>query len=279
MVLIGNYNKLEIIKKVDHGVYLDGLELGEILLPARYVPEDAKINSFVDVFLYNDSEDRLIATTLKPYAQVGDFAYLKVASVHPEGAFLDWGLPKDLLVPFREQKITMTEGKSYIVAVFLDKATNRIAASSKIDKFLKKDVIELSDNQEVDIMVDHETDIGYTAIVNNAYHGLLYKSEIFQPLPKGMKCEAWIKKIREDKKIDLSLTEPGRNNIESLAAKILTELKNKHGFLPLNDKSPSENIYSTFQQSKKSFKTALGFLYKQRLIIIGDDGIHLVNDR
>jgi len=277
MLLIGNYNTLLIVKKVDHGIYLDGHEFGEILLPTRYVPKDAEINTSIDVFIYNDSEDRLIATTEIPFAKVGDFAYLKVASVRPEGAFLDWGLPKELLVPFREQKITMTESKSYIVAVFLDLATNRIAASSKIEKFFKKEIAGLSDNQIVDIMIDHETDIGYTAIVNNAYHGLLYKSEIFQPLPKGMKCTAWIKKIREDNKIDLSMTEPGRNKIGPLADKILAELKNNHGFLPLNDKSPSENIYASFQQSKKSFKIALGYLYKQHLITISDDGINLVN--
>jgi len=277
MLLIGNYNNLQIVKKVDHGVYLDGQEFGEILLPTRYVPNGAKINTSIEVFIYKDSEDRLIATTTKPYAVVGDFAYLKVASVRPEGAFLDWGLPKELLVPFREQKITMSEGKSYIVAVFLDQATNRIAASSKIEKFLKKEIADLSDNQMVEIMIDHETDIGYTAIVDNAYHGLLYKSEIFQPLPKGLKCPAWVKKIREDNKIDLSLTEPGRNKIEPLAEKILAGLKNNHGFLPLNDKSPSEKIYASFQHSKKSFKIAIGYLYKQRLITISDDGIHLTN--
>ncbi len=277
MLEIGKTNSLRIVKKVPFGLYLDGGESGEILMPLRYVPQDCNIDDTIDVFIYNDSEDRLIATTEIPFAKVGDFAYLKVASVRPEGAFLDWGLPKELLVPFREQKITMTEGKSYIVAVFLDLATNRIAASSKIEKFFKKEITDLSDNQIVDIMIDHETDIGYTAIVNNAYHGLLYKSEIFQPLPKGMKCTAWIKKIREDNKIDLSLTEPGRNKIGPLADKILAELKNNHGFLPLNDKSPSENIYASFQQSKKSFKIALGYLYKQHLITISDDGINLVN--
>lgn len=275
MLEIGKINSLRVVKKVDFGIYLDGGQYGDILMPLRYTPENCLVGDLVDAFIYNDSEDRLIATTEIPLAQVGEFAFLKVVSVDQYGAFLDWGLPKDLLVPFREQKITMCQGKSYIVAVFLDKATNRIAASSKIEKFLKKEITDLTDNQMVDVMIDHETDIGYTAIVNNAYHGLLYKSEIFQPLPKGMKCTAWIKKIREDNKIDLSMTEPGRNKIEPLAEKILAELKNNQGFLPLNDKSPSEMIYASFQQSKKTFKIALGYLYKQRLIVISDDGIRL----
>ena len=278
MVSIGNFNTLQIIKRVPFGYYLDALLLGEILLPARYAPADIQINQYLDVFIYRDSEDRLIATTQTPYAQVGQFAMLKVVSVSQEGAFLDWGLPKDLLVPFREQKLTMKEGKSYIVAIFLDQLTQRIAASSKIEKYLNKTPIDLREEQEVDILITHETDIGYNAIINNSWLGLLYKTEIFQPLHKGDTCKAWVKKIREDNKIDLRLTKPGLQNIDELASHILRELSKNNGFLPINDKSPADTIYDMFQQSKKSFKIAIGSLYKQRLITIGADGIKSINN-
>ena len=275
MVLIGNFNTLTIVKRVPFGYYLDGHELGEILLPLRYAKGSMAINSTIDVFIYKDSEDRLIATTEQPLAQVGEFAFLKVVSVSSDGAFLDWGLPKDLLVPFREQKMTMKEGKSYIVAVFLDQLTNRIAGSSKIDKFLDKEPVNLTEGQQVDILICNETEIGFNAIINNAFWGLLYKNEIFQPIAKGMRIPAFIKKIREDNKIDISLTKAGANVTDELAPRILAELENNNGFLPLTDKSSTEQIYSTFHESKKNFKKAVGSLYKQRLITIETDGIRL----
>lgn len=277
MILIGNYNNLEIVKRVPFGYYLDGKELGEILLPQRYAPDNVTMNSFIEVFIYCDSEDRLIATTQTPYALVGQFAYLKVVSVSADGAFLDWGLPKDLLVPYREQKVTLQEGKSYIVAIFLDNLTSRIAASTKIEKYLNKTEINLVEEQEVDILISKETDIGYNAIINNAYSGLLYKSEVFQPLTKGMRCKAYVKKIREDNKIDLSLAKFGIEKFDDLAEQILFELRKNDGFLPLNDKSSAELIYQNFQQSKKTFKIAVGSLYKKRLIIIDNNGIRLTN--
>jgi uncharacterized protein len=277
MVLIGNFNTLTIVKKVPFGYYLDGHELGEILLPLRYAHGSMAINSVIEVFIYKDSEDRLIATTEQPYALVGQFAFLKCVSVSSDGAFLDWGLPKDLLVPFREQKMTMKEGKSYIVAVFLDQLSKRIAASSKIDKFLNKQEINLTEGQQVDILVCNETEIGYNAIISNAFWGLLYKNEIFQPITKGMRCHAFVKKIREDNKIDISLTKAGINVTDELAPKILAELQNNNGFLPLTDKSSTELIYNTFHESKKNFKKAIGSLYKQRLITIEPDGIRLNN--
>lgn len=277
MVQIGNYNTLQIIKKVDFGFYLDGQELGEILLPKRYASESMKVNDAIEVFIYKDSEDRLIATTEKPYAQVGEFAYLKVVAVSADGAFLDWGLSKDLLAPFREQKMTMKEGKSYVVAVFLDKLSMRVAASSKIERHLDKSEIDVVENQEVDILIANETDIGYNAIVNNKFIGLIYKNEVFQPIAKGMKCKAYIRKIREDGKIDLSLTKSGMEKITDLAPRIMAELKNNNGFLPLNDHSSAEQIYELFQESKKAFKKAIGTLYKQRLITLNDDGIRIID--
>jgi predicted RNA-binding protein (virulence factor B family) len=236
-----------------------------------------QINTTIDVFIYKDSEDRLIATTQQPNAQVGQFAYLKVVSVSAEGAFLDWGLSKDLLVPFREQKLTMQQGKSYIVAIFLDQLTSRIAASSKIDKYLNKQPINLTEGQQVDILVTNQTEIGYNAIINNAFSGLLYKNEIFQPLAKGMQTKAFIKKIRDDKKIDISLTKTGIIVADELAPRILEELKHNNGFLPLTDKSSIEQIYTAFHESKKNFKKAIGALYKQRLISIDADGIRIIN--
>jgi uncharacterized protein len=278
MVLIGNFNTLTVVKRVPFGYYLDGHELGEILLPQRYAPEGTEINSEIEVFIYCDSEDRLIATTQKPYAKVGEFAYLKVVSVSQDGAFLDWGLPKDLLVPFREQKLTMQEGKSYIVTIFLDQLTKRIAASSKIDKYLNKQDINLVEGEQVDILVCTETDIGFTAVINNEYPGLLYKTEIFQPLTKGMRCQAYIKKIRDDKKIDISLTKAGIIVENDLAPKILDELERNNGFLPLTDKSSPDEIYRMFHESKKNFKRAIGALYKQRIISIDADGIRIINE-
>ncbi len=277
MVQIGNFNTLTIVKRVPFGYYLDGQQLGEILLPMRYAQGSMEINSAIEVFVYNDSEDRLIATTQRPYACVGQFAYLKVVSVSADGAFLDWDLPKDLLVPFREQKMDMKEGKFYIVAIFLDKLTNRIAASSKIDKYLNKHEINLTEGQQVDILVCAETEIGFTAIINDQYAGLLYKTEIFQPLAKGQRCKAFIKKIREDKKIDICLTKAGSIVADELGPRILNELKNNNGFLPVTDKSSTDQIYSMFHESKKSFKRAIGSLYKQRLISIEPDGIRLIN--
>jgi predicted RNA-binding protein (virulence factor B family) len=277
MVLIGNFNTLTVVKRVPFGYYLDGLQLGEILLPQRYAPDHLEINSTISVFIYCDSEDRLIATTQQPLAQVGQFAFLKCVSVTDQGAFLDWGLPKDLLVPFREQKMNMKEGKSYIVAVFLDQLTQRIAASSKIDKYLNKTEIDLVEGQEVDLLICNETEIGFNAIINQSFWGLLYKNEIFQPITKGMQCKAFIKKLREDNKIDLCLTKVGIIVAEELGPRILQELQNHNGFLPVTDKSSTELIYGMFHESKKSFKKAIGSLYKQRLIIIETDGIRLIN--
>lgn len=277
MAQIGKTNNLRVVKEVDFGVYLDGEEQGEILLPQRYVPDNYDDTGFIDVFIYLDSEDRIIATTEIPYAMVGEFAFLKVAAVNKYGAFLDWGLPKDLLVPFREQKQDMEEGRSYIVYIYLDEESQRIAASAKVDKFLDLTPIEFVEGEEVDLMIYNETDIGFKAIINGAHWGILYKNEVFQPLKTGDIIKGFIKKIRDDNKIDLSLQKTGFEFLDDVAERILAKLKDQDGFIPVSDKSSPETISEYFGISKKSFKKSVGSLYKKRLIAIEDEGIKLID--
>lgn len=275
MVNIGKYNTLRVLKEVDFGVYLDGENEGEILMPVRYVPKGCQVGDHVDVFLYLDSEDRPIATTEKPYAQVGEFAMLRVKSVNKIGTFLDWGIMKDLLVPFREQKVTMTEERSYLVYIYVDEETSRIVASAKLNKFLNKTVPEYVTGQEVDLIIESETDLGYKAIVNNQHWGILYENEVFEQLDKGLKIKGYIKKIRTDNKIDLSLQPLGYEKVDPITQMILDQLKKTGGFIDVSDKSEAEKVYRVFGISKKTFKQALGALYKQRLITITPDGIRL----
>ncbi|MEI6678856.1 MAG: S1-like domain-containing RNA-binding protein [Mariniphaga sp.] len=275
MAEIGKYNKLRVIKEVDFGVYLDGEKEGEILMPVRYVPKDCQVGDYVDVFLYLDSEDRLVATTEKPYAQVGEFAMLRVKSANKIGTFLDWGIMKDLLVPFREQKATMTEERSYLVYIYVDEETQRIAASAKLNKFLDKALPEYVVGQEVELIIESETDLGYKAIVNNKHWGILYENEVFEQLAKGLKLKGYIKKIRTDNKIDLSLHPLGYDKVDPITQMILDELKKEGGFVAVSDKSDAELVYRVFGISKKSFKQAVGALYKRRLITIEKDGIRL----
>lgn len=275
MVNIGKYNTLRVLKEVDFGVYLDGENEGEILMPVRYVPKGCQVGDHVDVFLYLDSEDRPIATTEKPYAQVGEFAMLRVKSINKIGTFLDWGIMKDLLVPFREQKVTMTEERSYLVYIYVDEETSRIVASAKLNKFLNKTVPEYVTGQEVDLIIESETDLGYKAIVNNQHWGILYENEVFEQLDKGLKIKGYIKKIRTDNKIDLSLQPLGYEKVDPITQMILDQLKKAGGFIDVSDKSEAEKVYRVFGISKKTFKQALGALYKQRLITITPDGIRL----
>jgi predicted RNA-binding protein (virulence factor B family) len=275
VVNIGRYNTLRVIKEVDFGVYLDGEKEGEILMPVRYVSKDCKAGDYVDVFLYLDSEDRPIATTEKPYAQVGEFAMLRVKSVNKIGTFLDWGIMKDLLVPFREQKVTMTEERSYLVYIYVDAESRRIVASAKLNKFLNKTVPEYVIGQEVDLIVESETDLGYKAIVNNLHWGILYENEVFEQLDKGLKIKGYIKKIRTDNKIDLALQPLGYIKVDPITQLIMDQLKKEGGFIAVSDKSDAEMVYRVFGISKKTFKQALGALYKQRLITITPDGIRL----
>ena len=277
IVEIGKMNHLRVVKEVDFGVYLDGgEEFGEILMPKRYVPAGCKPDDMVDVFIYMDSEDRIIATTEKPYAMVGDFACLKVVSVNKVGAFLDWGLMKDLLVPFNEQYKKMEEGNYYVVAIYLDLDTNRILASAKVEDFLDDTPKEYKEGQEVDLMIYSHSPLGYKAIINDAHTGMLYENEVFRKIKIGERLKGFIKRLREDGKIDLMLDKPGYKKVYSIAEQILNKLKENNGFLPLGDKSAADDIYNAFGISKKAFKMTIGGLYKSRMITIEDGGIRLV---
>jgi uncharacterized protein len=277
MAEIGKINHLEVVKEVDFGIYLDGGDLGEILMPKRYVPEGTMPGDNLDAFIYLDSEDRLVATTEKPLAMVEEFALLEVVSVTPVGAFLNWGLPKDLFVPFREQRQPMEEGKKYLVYVYVDTNTKRIAASSKIEQYLDNIPVDYDPDEEVDLIIVNETDLGYNAIIDNSHFGILYKNEVFQPLNPGDKVQGYIKKIRTDGKIDLRLDKVGYEKISSFVDRIIAELQKNNGFLPLTDKSSPEEIYKTFKISKKNFKAAIGALYKKRFIALEENGIRLLS--
>ena len=273
---LGKFNQLEVVKEVDFGVYLDGGEEGEILLPTRYVPEDCKIGDILNVFLYLDMDERLIATTLTPFVQVGQFACLEVSWVNQYGAFLNWGLMKDLFVPFREQKMKMQVGRKYVVHAHLDEESYRIVASAKVERYLSKDKPEYTAGEEVNILIWQKTDLGFKAIIDNKYSGLLYENEIFSSIETGMEMKAFVKQVREDGKVDLILQKPGFEKVDDFAKTLLDYIKDQGGRIHLNDKSPAEDIYDTFGVSKKTFKKGVGDLYKKRLITLHEDGIALV---
>ena len=277
MVDLGNYNELVIAREVDFGVYLTS-EDGDILLPGKYVPEGAKIGDKLRVFVYRDSEDRMIATTLEPYATVGEFACLTCTDVTPFGAFLDWGLEKDLLVPLHNQKNKMQVGRKYCVYIYLDETSDRVVATTKLGKYLYNDDIRLSEGDEVQLLVAGLTDIGIKVLINSEYMGILYKNEVFQDLRIGDKTTGYIKLIRPDNKIDVTLRKPGVNQKEEkdeAADKILRLLQQGSGWLPLSDNSTPEDIYQTLGMSKKTFKRAIGSLYKAGQITIEPDSIRL----
>ena len=275
MVDVGLMNRLRVVKQVPFGIYLDGGEDGEILLPKKFVPEGCAVGEELEVFIYHNSEDLLIATTQRPRAMVGKFAYLQVKDVSKVGAFLDWGLAKDLLVPFPSQRKRMEVGKSYIVYVNLDDE-GRIVATSKIDKFLDRWPARYNDGDEVNLLIVERSDIGYKAIIENRHWGLIHDDEVFKPLRFGKKVKGYIKKMREDGKIDLSLRKHGYAKVTDLGGKILQMLEERGGFIPLHDKSPAEDIKHTFGESKKSFKNAIGNLYKKKKITIEKEGIRLI---
>ncbi|RUT73055.1 GntR family transcriptional regulator [Ancylomarina longa] len=273
---IGQYAELKVAKLVDFGVYLEGEDEALILLPTRYVPPKTQLDDTIKVFIYRDSEDRIIATTLIPKATVGEFAVMRVKSVTNIGAFLDWGLAKDLLVPFSEQKDKMQYDQSYLVYVYLDNATGRIVATAKIEKVLRDVETNYAEGDEVDILVGRRTDLGYQALINNDALGIIYKNEIFGSLKTGDQRKGYIKKVRPDGKIDISLQQQGyQNEVPKIGEQILDLLKKEEGFLPLNDKSSPEDIYHSLQMSKKNFKKAIGLLYKNKLITIEEAGIFL----
>ncbi|QNF33878.1 GntR family transcriptional regulator [Adhaeribacter swui] len=274
MVAIGDYNELEIAKEVDFGVYLDS-EDGEILLPTKYVPDDARVGDLLRVFIYRDSEDRMIATTLEPKAKVGDFAALRVKDTNQYGAFLDWGLEKDLFVPFNNQRDKMQAGRSYVVYVYLDDSSDRIVGTAKYEKFLKKEVDNLTEGQEVNLIIAGYTDLGFKVIINNQYLGMLYKNEVFRELSIGEQTKGYVKKIREDQKIDVTLQRTGFGEVKDAAQIILDKLRATNGQLPLSDHSHPDEIYQTLGMSKKTFKKAIGTLYRQGQIVLQEQGIAL----
>lgn len=275
-IKVGRFNVLRITKAVEFGMYLDGGDThGEILLPLRYVPEGVNVGDEIRVFIYLDQEERLIATTEEPLAQVGDFAYLEVAWVNNYGAFLHWGPMKDLFVPFREQKEKMQMGKSYLVHVHIDDTSYRIMASAKIEHYLSQDFPPFRPGEEVDVLIWRKTDLGMKAVVNNRYGGLLYDTQIFKQLRVGDRLKAYVKAVRPDGKIDLILQQKGQAAARDFAESLQEYLECHGGFCPLGDKSPAEDIYETFGVSKKAFKKAVGDLYKRHIIRIDEDGLRL----
>lgn len=274
-VEIGKYNTLSVIAVTQNGVYLDGQDLGEILLPNRYVPTDCQVGANINVFVYVDSAERFVATTEKVLGQVGEFVSLKVAQVNKMGAFLDWGLPKDLLVPYNQQHTKMEVGKYYLVRIFLDQHTDRIVASSKLDKFIDIWPAEYQQGDKVKLIIGGKTDLGFKAIVNDLHWGLLYDNEIFQPLRIGKKIDGYIKQVREDGRLDLILTRGSKNTVNSFADKLLDEMRKNNGFLPLHDKSAPELIQRTLGVSKKTFKATVGNLLKKGKLSIEKNGIRL----
>jgi predicted RNA-binding protein (virulence factor B family) len=276
---IGKLNKLRVVKEVDFGIYLDGDIHGEILMPKRYVPEGCKPEDIIDAFVYMDSADRIIATTEKPYAMVDEFALLSVVSVNQVGAFLDWGLMKDLLVPFSEQTVKMEEGKSYMVYIYLDNESRRIVASAKLDQFLDNTPPLFETGDAVDLIVCSKTEIGYKAIVNNTWWGVIYGNEVFQHLNKGQHIKGYIKKVREDDKIDLSLFKPHYAKVDDISSIIIERLEERGGFLEVTDKSSPETIYDVFGVSKKAYKMAVGKLFKEKVIMLEKNGIRIIKSK
>ncbi len=277
MISIGQIVGLEVLKLVDFGAYLDGENLGEILLPNKQLPEDVVVGDVIEVFLYHDSEGRPVATNQEPYAIVGDFAYLDVVDISNVGAFLDWGLDKDVLVPFAEQHRPMEAGHSYLVYLYIG-IDGRIAASSKIDKFLDDErPHDFKPQQAVDLIIANSTELGYKAIINHSHWGVLYKNEVHQRLSFGQSIKGYIKHVRPDGKIDLSL-QGGQETRDRYTKVILSYLEKQDGFAPVHDKSDPKLISDLFGMSKGAFKKAIGGLYKQRVISIDKDGIRLLDE-
>lgn len=273
---LGKFNRLRISRKVDFGLYLEADDAtGEVLLPARYVPRGAKIGEELDVFIYLDQDERPVATTEKPLAEVGDFAFLKVAWINQHGAFLDWGLMKDVFCPFREQKKRMEKDRSYIVHLHVDEESYRIVASAKVDKFLSKEIPAYKQNDEVKVLVWQKTDLGFKVIVDNKYQGLVYDNQVFRDVHTGDKLRGYVECVRPYGKLDISLQKVGREQTLDFSERLHEYLLKHDGYCPFTDKSDAEAIYAEFHVSKKVFKRAVGDLYKQRLITLAPDGIEL----
>ena len=276
MIKLGHYNTLEIFREAEQGVYLADEDGNEVLLPNRYVPETFKIWDKIDVFVNLDNEERPVATTNKPFVTRDDFALLRCNEVTSFGAFLDWGLVKELFCPFKEQVFKMKAGGWYLVFCYMDEKTERLVASSKTNRFLDNKELTVSQFEEVDLIVSHPSDIGMNVIVNKKHHGLIYNDNIFKDLSIGDKLKGFVKKIRPGNKLDIVLSQVGYRSIEPNADRIMQELNDNNGYINLNDKSDPEAIKDLLQMSKKNFKKAVGTLYKKRLIEIKPDGIYLV---
>lgn len=273
-VSVGRFNRLKVVKEVDFGLYLDGGRLGEILLPRRYVPDHAKLGEWLEVFIYRDSQDRLVATCDQPLASVGEVAYLRATQVNRTGAFLNWGMPKDLLVPFSEQRVPMEAGRSYVVYVYLDNS-GRLAASSKLSLYLEEHGEGFKSGQAVALLIASRSPMGYTAVIDGTHLGLIHQSEVLQPLRMGQKIKGYIKAVRADGKIDLTLQQPGKAGKDELAEQILAHLQENGGRSDLTDYSTPEAIFAQYRVSKARYKKALSQLYKDRKIAIFDDHIAL----
>jgi predicted RNA-binding protein (virulence factor B family) len=277
MLEIGQYHKMRIDRETEPGLFLSNEAGDDVLLPNKYVPEEYKIWDILDVYVYLDHEERPVATTLKPFIELNNFGYLRCTTVANMGAFLDWGLEKELFVPFAQQARPMKVGSWYLVYMYLDDKTNRLAATSKTMKYLSNDALTVKKFDKVDILISHITDRGANAIVNSKHKGLIYKEDIFEDIRTGDKLEGWVKKIRPDGKLDIVLQEEGYRSIEPNAQYIYDELKANDGFLALHDKSAPEDIQNQLGLSKKSFKKAVGNLYKDGKIVIQEDGLHLID--
>jgi predicted RNA-binding protein (virulence factor B family) len=275
VVQIGKLNTLKVTKRSEYGAFLDGDKDGEILLPKRYVPAQCEPGDEIEVFIHFDSEDRLVATTDKPLAMVGEFAHLRIKAIEEVGAFLDWGLPKDLFLPFAEQSRALRVGQDVVVYLYLDKS-DRISASMRLERNIDKTPGDYKEGQAVDLFIAAETDLGFKAVINGRHWGVLYANEVFQDLRHGDKIKGFIKKLRPDGKIDLSLLQEGSKSSGDIGEQILKKLAKENGYLPVNDKAAAEIIYDLFGVSKKKYKMAIGGLYKKRLITIDEDGIRLV---
>lgn len=278
MMEIGKYHELKVLRETSVGMFL-GNEKGEdVLLPNIFVPKGCKIGDTLRVFLYLDSDERLTATTQIPEIELNGFAFLEVAFVTSIGAFLNWNIDKQLLVPFQEQKFKMQEGEYHLVHMYLDEQSNRLTASAKWEKFINKDLSNLEEHQEVDVLILGESPLGFNCIVNNQYMGLAFKNENFREVGTGTTIKAYIKQVRKDGKLDILFEKPGIEALEKHAEKILTLLRKKGGFLPFHDKSNALEVQDALQMSKKAFKKAIGTLYKQKMIVLEDDGVRLIQE-
>ncbi|HCG9115881.1 S1-like domain-containing RNA-binding protein [Vibrio parahaemolyticus] len=276
MIKIGQINSLEVIKKADFGVFLDGDDYGSVLLPNKHVPEGTELGDHIEVFLYFDSESQLAATIDKPIAQVGEWGLMKIEGINQTGAFVNWGIKeKDLLIPFSDQRARFTAGQNILVYVYTDKASGRIVGTTKFNKWLDKTPANYEVNEEVDLIIAERSQLGYKAIVNGKHWGMIFPSDVFGKLFIGKKLKGYIKQVREDGKIDLSLQKVGVAKMDDLSSKIIDLLEKKGGFLPLNDKSSPEAIFDAFRTSKGTYKKTIGGLYKQGKIVIEKDGIRL----